>query len=479
MFRQKMKNNFKLLSIIFLFFTIFCSAITAQNNRSVLFKKVDEIKRKAEINGAAILSPMSYEKAAEFYTEAEELFLKGITGGSLEAKLNAATDYYQKAYNFSEAGKLKLNAGLEARNNAINTEAASHAQNIWYEAEKKFSDAAEQLEKGNIEDAVELSKEAAQLYRQAELISLKTNYLDETYKLIEKAEEMEADEYSPRTLKKAKSLAEFAEKEISLNRYDSERAKELSLEALYEANHTIFLTNLIKRIKKDNVTIEELLLEIEDPFKAIGAAFETKVDISKGYEYVKNQLLNEIDSLKRTNSDLQNENNLLVRKVNLLGSKDGVEEAKPNSLRSKIATEAAIREKYFEVQKLFKESEAEVFKEGNVITLRLVGLLFDPSSSELKDFHFMLLKKVIDAIKKFPDAKIRVEGHTDSSGDSIMNLRLSEERAYSVMNYFKTNAKFKINKLTASGYGETNPIASNGTRAGRAMNSRVDVVIMP
>jgi outer membrane protein OmpA-like peptidoglycan-associated protein/HEPN domain-containing protein len=474
-----MKNKLKIISILFLLPFIFSTILTAQNKRDVVFKKVNEIKRKAEINGAAILSPISYEKAAEFYKDAEELFIKGITGGSLEAKINAATDHFQKAFNFSEAGKLKLNEGIEARNNAVNTEAATHASNIWYKAEKKFNDAAEQLELGNIEDAVELSREAANLYRQAELISLKTNYLEDTYMLIEKAERMDADEYSPRTLKKAKSLAEFAEKEISLNRYDSKRAKELSLEALYEANHAIFLTNLIKRIKKDNVTIEELLLEIEEPFNAIGGALNTKANISKGYQYVKTQLLNRIDSLKKNVSDLQNENTLLVRKINLLDSEVGVEEAKPNSLRSKIATESSIRENYFEVQKLFKQSEAEVFKEGNVITLRLVGLLFDPASSELKDFHFVLLKKVIEAIKKFSDAKVRVEGHTDSSGDSIMNLRLSEERAYSVMNYIKTNAKFKINKLTASGYGETNPIASNGTRAGRAMNKRIDVVIMP
>ncbi len=473
-----MKNRIPALCFIILIMLSLSSILYSQKKEQ-LFKSVDDIKRKAEMSDAAILSPINFEKATKFYKEAEQLVGRGVTAGSVDANLNAAIDYYQRAHNFAIAGKQKLNVGFDARKAAISTGAATHAGSIWNDAEQKFADAAEELELGHIEDAVNLSESAAKLYRQAELISIKSFYLGEANKLIEQAEELEAEEYAPKTLKKAKSLAAFAEKELSLNRYDTQRPKELAIEALYEAKHTIFFTNLFKKVKNDNITYEELLLEVEEPYKAIAAAFGTKAEIDKGYEHVKLQLLNDIDSLKKLNNDLQKENSTLVRKINMIESEEGIESVDKTKVNTRWEFEDEVRNKYAEVRDLFKQSEASISKEGNVIKLRLVGLLFDPGSSELKEYHFTLLKKVVDAVKKFPEAKVRIEGHTDSSGDSIANMRLSEERAYSVFSYIKSNAKIDLAKYSAVGYGQTNPIASNGTRAGRAMNSRVDVVIMP
>jgi outer membrane protein OmpA-like peptidoglycan-associated protein len=474
-----MKTKIISLFIIIFISSAFSSQIFSQTQKEQIFKSADDIKRKAEMNDAAILSPINFGKASKFYKEAEKIIGKGVTSGSLDANLNAAIDYYNKANNFAIAGRQKLHVGFDARKDAVSSGAAEHAGNIWNESEQKFSEAAEQLELGHIEDAVKLSESAAKLYRQAELISIKSFFLGEAYKLIEEAEESDAEEYAPKTLKKAKSLAAFAEKELSLNRYDTKRPRELALEALYEARHTIFFTNLIKKIKKDNISYEELLLEIEAPYTAIAASFEIKPEIDRGYEYVKTQLLNEIDSLKKMNNDLQKGNSELIRKMNLMESNNGIEKVSKDNVSAKWEVEEEIRNKYTELRNLFKQSEANIVKEGGVITLRLVGLLFDPGSSELKEFHFTLLKKVVDAVKMFPDAKIRIEGHTDSGDDSISNMKISEERAYSVFSYIKANATINLAKYSAAGYGQTKPIASNGTRAGRALNTRVDVVIMP
>ena len=73
--------------------------------------------------------------------------------------------------------------------------------------------------------------------------------------------------------------------------------------------------------------------------------------------------------------------------------------------------------------------------------------------------------------------KIRVDGHTDAQGDEAYNLDLSERRAASVMRYL---VEFGIDasRLISEGHGETQPIATNRTRAGRAKNRRVDFIIV-
>jgi len=68
-----------------------------------------------------------------------------------------------------------------------------------------------------------------------------------------------------------------------------------------------------------------------------------------------------------------------------------------------------------------------------------------------------------------------VQGHTDSVGSAEVNKRLSKERALAVANYlFSLRGGYKI---TYAGYGESHPIASNETAAGRATNRRVDLVV--
>ncbi|MEX0273247.1 MAG: OmpA family protein, partial [Flavobacteriaceae bacterium] len=73
-----------------------------------------------------------------------------------------------------------------------------------------------------------------------------------------------------------------------------------------------------------------------------------------------------------------------------------------------------------------------------------------------------------------PNAKFTVEGHTDSVGSSESNQRLSEARANSVRD-FLINEGIDHNRLSALGYGEEKPIASNSTRTGRKHNRRVEI----
>jgi outer membrane protein OmpA-like peptidoglycan-associated protein len=103
---------------------------------------------------------------------------------------------------------------------------------------------------------------------------------------------------------------------------------------------------------------------------------------------------------------------------------------------------------------------------------------FDFDKSVIREGDKAKLKKAIDFIKKYPGFKIKIEGHTDYIGTEKYNQGLSERRAGAVMKYLVKGGGIDGKRLTAVGYGESKPVASNKTNEGRAKNRRVEILIL-
>ena len=112
---------------------------------------------------------------------------------------------------------------------------------------------------------------------------------------------------------------------------------------------------------------------------------------------------------------------------------------------------------------------------GVVVTLG--DVLFASGEAELVEGGRSSLEEVVDLLQTEPGKKIRVEGHTDSSGNSDANLLLSEKRAQAVRDALIALG-VASERVTALGMGEDFPIASNDDEEGRARNRRVDVVLL-
>ncbi len=103
---------------------------------------------------------------------------------------------------------------------------------------------------------------------------------------------------------------------------------------------------------------------------------------------------------------------------------------------------------------------------------------FDFNSAAIKPAFTRTLDKVNDVVARYSRTSVRVVGHTDDIGSAAYNQRLSEDRAKSVAWYMEDNG-VAPSRVSAEGRGEAQPRASNETEAGRQLNRRVELLIIP
>lgn len=103
--------------------------------------------------------------------------------------------------------------------------------------------------------------------------------------------------------------------------------------------------------------------------------------------------------------------------------------------------------------------------------IKLPGVVFETNKADLLPESIPILDGAVSTLKRYPDLKIEVAGHTDSQGADAYNLDLSKRRAATVMKYLQDNGV--TNALSSRGYGERQPVAPNNTAEGRQQNRRV------
>lgn len=130
-----------------------------------------------------------------------------------------------------------------------------------------------------------------------------------------------------------------------------------------------------------------------------------------------------------------------------------------------------------------KEVKVEMLERGLVITF-VAEVLFDSGKADLRKDSHSKLDKVSRVLKTtVKDLDVGVEGHTDNDPIKYSgwksNWHLSTGRALSVLEYITNKHRISPKRLSATGYGEYRPVASNATKEGKQKNRRVEIVILP
>lgn len=123
--------------------------------------------------------------------------------------------------------------------------------------------------------------------------------------------------------------------------------------------------------------------------------------------------------------------------------------------------------------------DANVERQSDRLLVTFPGdTLFDSGSAAVSPGAAQRLQSLGQTLSRYPASQVVVRGYTDSVGSEASNLRLSEDRANNVRNYL-VNYGVAPSRITAMGFGEQFPVASNASDAGRLQNRRVEIEIVP
>lgn len=202
-------------------------------------------------------------------------------------------------------------------------------------------------------------------------------------------------------------------------------------------------------------------------------------------------------TLTQQQKDLAAQDKLLADQAALIGQQEEYMKAASEELlamRSQMQTIAVLRLSILEqirdgfVRATGDSTKVSIADNGNIILNE--SILFDLGSSEIKEEAEPALDQLVTVFYKFlsddENAKyvdsIVISGHTDSTGTEDANRVLSTDRANSVLDYLLTGSNGRLSRYSsffcAAGYGETRPVASNLTEAGRSANRRIEISII-
>lgn len=470
----------KVLSLILSALMLLAYSLTAFANssdmRATLFSDIDVQLQEANAVKASILAPVSYGAAAKLYKSAETLLKNGKNIDKIRRNIEKANIQFTKSIKASKFAQLTFEDAMQARTDSEAAQANIHTVEQWKKAERTFALAAKALESGKVNKGRKLSAQAQTEYRSAELAAIKTSYLDGTRKLIETAKKIKVYKYAPKTLLLAQELLTRAESGLNKNRYDTDEPRLLAKQALYEAKHAIYISQVVNQLNDDEISAEDLILQSEKPVVDIASGLDLVVHFDQGLEEPTQHIRQEVSNLRADAQELANTQSHIITleaEIAMLGKKLGVQS-------SRLAAQEKHKQRLKQLESLFTAQEAIILSKGGDVLVRTIGLNFKSGSDQIESRNFNLLKKAQQALRLFPGASVVVEGHTDSFGSDDINLDLSKNRADAVKSYLVANMPDgETMQIAAVGYGESKPIGNNETEEGRTKNRRIDLIVIP
>ncbi len=462
------------------------NAASSDEVRATLFADATSALKSANAARANLLAPLAYAEASERYRKAEELLEEGSSLDSIRRNLRKASEGFTQASKAANLANQTFSTALTARAAAEEANSSQHAAEEWKAGEVALAEAAQRLEGKRTDSAVDYAATAEENFRNAELLAIKSSFLNETRELLAQGKKLKADRYATQTYASAKSKLENAETQLEQDRYDADRARNTARQAKHEAYHAIYLAGIGNDVRKGDKSTESVLLGWEASLRRLGDVMDVPLYFDNGETAAVNTLIakiNDMNSLvERLAQDLgerEAQVAALDEEVTQLNAKLGGEAAAVQSLNAILQKQEQHRQSFSQIENSYLLTEAEVMRQGNDVILRMVGLTFDSGSSTLKDEHQELLQKLRASADVFPRSTLSIEGHTDSFGSDTANLALSEARALAIKDYLVDETAMDSLRISSVGFGESQPVANNETADGRAKNRRIDIVIRP
>lgn len=460
----------------------------------------DDISR-ARTEQLNVLSPQCFKKAEKALSRARKGLEKGGEATDIRKSVMESRAHLQKAEEVADLSRTALANTIKARELARSAGAARFEKK-YRRVENDFLDLTRAVEKDNLEYAQKHRTRVTEGYRELEVLAIKEDTIGEVRALISRAEAADAGRIAPRTHDQAIEQLNAADAFISAHPHATEKMHDMARQALFNANRLLVVTAQSNRVK--DMEPEEIVLLVEKHLHTISAALGAPDMRDQQYRTQLDNIVGSVVSLKNDRAFVSEKNKALQAEMETLkadyqaridalnmhvamleGKTREDQMAKERMVRERLAVEKRLaaerkfNQLYMTVRNYFAKEEAEVYKQENQLVIRLKAMRFPVGKSVIMPENHPLLSKVKKAIRTFDDPMVIAEGHTDTTGSDEVNMLLSRRRAEAIREYMIASQTLPPDRISAVGYGSERPLASNATPAGRAINRRIDILIIP
>ena len=367
-----------------------------------------------------------------------------------------------------EAGALSYGLdNYQAAKDLIDQAQAALVQNNFDEAESLAGQAESYANKAKI--AAVAGQSAAASESQAAKLEAHTNAkvaLARAQFEIDRAEKVNAFEHAAELFQRALTSFEAANMALTGEQYD--QALRLAAQAESSAHDAFTTAEPIESERLAKEALEEQIAQAKDAvFRAEEAlsqqASAATTLLPAYYEHAKTLLSDAKQAIVEENYA----HAITVGRQSYEHLMDAIEKGKEAE---------AVETQILEAAAAVPDAEADRTEKGAL--LRFSGDLFQQGSSQINPKFFPKIDQLAEVIKAFADYKVRIEGHSDSSGGTEVNRRLTQKRADVFMKYLAEKCGVSPERMTAIGLGEAHPIANNSLQAGRDRNRRIDTILL-
>jgi len=482
-----MKKRFRFLFFgLVLVSGVVCSTTQAlaasTGNPEQLVNQLEADLATARANQVDVLSPGLYREALSAFIKAKQSLEKG-------AKLSAISDYVaqgnaslKKAEEIAQVSRTILGETNQARDNALKVE-ADRLGEPYMKVEKQYLKLTKAIENDNLSYAQKKAAEVQAAFRDVEIMAIKDSYLGDARQMMADADKARVQKIAPTAYNEALQALKEADAYIGQNPYAAETIIQMAAHAEFMARRMMTISENSQQFKA--MTPEASALYVESLFERLGQPMNAGDFRDKGVEGQLSSLTGAVEAMEQQTKSLEKDNQgYQARAATLeqqLSSLKGYSREQEDA-RQKLAAEREFNEKFKKVQRFFRPDEADVYKQGGQLVIRMRGIKFPAGQATLTPGNYVLLSKVQQAIQTFGQPTVTIEGYTDTtegSGSARANQALSQKRAEVVKTYLVANKTLPASRIRAAGHGPDRPLAPNTTAEGRATNRRIDVLITP
>jgi len=425
--------------------------------------EVTGLLKEADIVQADLLSYDEYVRGTDYLTRARRSLSGYYQTDYIQEKTALAKAQFQQALKNSEARTPNAFRILEARHSALDAglKSSEALTNAMAEVDEDLRDETDDFARAL--EPKEFS-EFQKKYFALEVEAVQFRELDAVKEAIQKATSQDAEDLAPESLRAALLDVSEAENLIA----QSPRNPGVHEDSVtWATESSVLLTDVMDVILNARGTPENIALKIVQQNRELAKLSENVGSLEQNLKSTQSSLVEKEGALKQQNQELESTRSNLQETESALLLQNQELEKTSTQVRFQKAMDQAVQE--------FPDNEAAVYQQGSKLIFRLKRMNFASGSATIPTASKSMLRKVNDIIRFVGAEIVAVEGHTDSVGADKLNKNLSTKRAISVADFLASLAGgYKIGYI---GYGEARPIATNGTKEGRAINRRVDLVV--